>query len=62
MTGNYERWESDQTRVGPEYLQKIAEAFGIDGDLWLLAYAWLVDGTRWSTSDLTDCWPPSRSS
>jgi len=41
--GNYERWESDETRVGPEYLRTIAEVFGIDGDLWLLAYAWLVD-------------------
>lgn len=41
--GNYERWESGDTRVGPEYLRIIAEVFGIDGDLWLLAYAWLVD-------------------
>ena len=41
--GNYERWESGDTRVGPEYLQTIAEVFGVEGDLWLLAYAWLVD-------------------
>lgn len=41
--GNYERWESGATRVGPEYLQTIAEVFGVAADLWLLAYAWLVD-------------------
>ena len=41
--GNYERWEAGHTRVGPEYLQIIAEVFGVEGDLWLLAYAWLVD-------------------
>lgn len=27
----------------PEYLPLIADAFGIEDDLWLLAYAWLVD-------------------
>ena len=41
--GNYERWESGETRVGPAYLRIIADVFGIEGDLWLLAYAWLVD-------------------
>ena len=41
--GNYERWEAGHTRVGPEYLRIIAEVFGVEGDLWLLAYAWLVD-------------------
>ena len=41
--GNYERWESGKTRVRPEYLETLAEVFGIEGDLWLLTYAWLVD-------------------
>ncbi len=41
--GKYERWESGRTRVGPEYLDTLAATFGIEGDLWLLAYAWLVD-------------------
>jgi transcriptional regulator with XRE-family HTH domain len=41
--GNYERWESGQTRVRPEYLAPLADVFGIEGDLWLLTYAWLLD-------------------
>lgn len=41
--GNYERWESGQTRVGPDHLENIAVAFGVGEDLWLLVYAWLVD-------------------
>ena len=41
--GNYERWESGQTKVRPEYLQTISEVFGIEDGLWLLTYAWLVD-------------------
>lgn len=41
--GNYERWESGQTKVRPEYLATLAEVFGIEGDLWLLTYAWLAD-------------------
>ena len=32
-----------QAGRGVEYLPLIADAFGIDDDLWLLAYAWLVD-------------------
>lgn len=39
----YERWESGKTKVGPQYLEPIADVFGIEGDLWLLTYAWLVD-------------------
>lgn len=41
--GNYERWESGQTTVRPEYLEPLADVFGIEGDLWLLTYAWLLD-------------------
>ena len=45
LTGypKYRRWESGKPAVKPEYLPLIADAFGIDDDLWLLAYAWLVD-------------------
>ncbi len=28
--GNYERWESGKTKVGPEYLQVVADVFGIE--------------------------------
>lgn len=40
---NYERWESGDTRVGPDHLHNIAVAFGVSDDLWLLVFAWLVD-------------------
>jgi len=40
---NYERWESGQTRVGPQHVGAIASAFGVTDELWLLLYAWLVD-------------------
>ena len=40
---NYERWESGDTRVGPDHLHNIAVAFGVGDDLWLLVFAWLVD-------------------
>ncbi len=40
---NYERWESGQTRVGADHLQNIAAAFGVERELWLLVYGWLVD-------------------
>lgn len=40
---NYKRWESGKPAVKSEYLPLIADAFGNDDDLWLLAYAWLVD-------------------
>jgi hypothetical protein len=40
---NYERWESGDTRVGPDHLHNIAVAFGVDDDLWLVVFAWLVD-------------------
>lgn len=45
LTGypKYRRWESGKPAVKPEYLPLIADAFGIEDDLWLLAYAWLVD-------------------
>jgi hypothetical protein len=41
--GNYERWESGQTRVGGQHLRAIAHAFAITDHLHLLVYAWLVD-------------------
>ena len=41
--GNYERWESGQTRVGADHLDNIGAAFGVGNDLWQLVYAWLVD-------------------
>jgi transcriptional regulator with XRE-family HTH domain len=45
LTGypKYRRWESGKPAVKPEYLPLVADAFGIDDDLWLLVYAWLVD-------------------
>lgn len=41
--GKYERWESGQTKVGTQYLATVAGAFGIDDELYLLIYAWLLD-------------------
>ena len=41
--GNYERWESGQTRVGAQHLRSLAEAFAVTDELHLLLYAWLVD-------------------
>lgn len=41
--GKYERWESGQTRVGGQYLATIVQVFGVDADLHLLVYAWLLD-------------------
>jgi transcriptional regulator with XRE-family HTH domain len=41
--GNYERWESGQTRVGAPHLRAIAEAFAVGDDLALLLYAWALD-------------------
>lgn len=45
LTGypKYRRWESGKPAVKSEYLPLIADAFEIDDDLWLLAYAWLLD-------------------
>lgn len=40
---NYERWEDGTTRVGPQHVRYIAEAFGVTDDLCLLVYAWLLD-------------------
>ncbi len=41
--GNYERWESGQTRVGAQHLRSLAEAFAVSDELHLLLYAWLID-------------------
>lgn len=41
--GNYERWESGQTRVGAQHVRALALAFGVTDELWLLLYAWLAD-------------------
>jgi transcriptional regulator with XRE-family HTH domain len=41
--GNYERWESGETRVGAQHLRSIADAFGVTDERWLLLYAWLLD-------------------
>lgn len=41
--GNYERWESGQTRVGALHLRAIAEAFAVGDDRALLLYAWALD-------------------
>jgi len=41
--GNYGRWESGQTKVGADHLLNIAGAFGVEGEFWLLVYAWLID-------------------
>src|SRR5216683_6673344 len=41
--GNYERWESGQTRVGPQYLDAIARAFHVGPQLYLFLYGWLLD-------------------
>lgn len=41
--GNYERWESGQTRVGAQHVRSLALAFGVTDELWLLVYAWLAD-------------------
>lgn len=41
--GNYERWESGATRVGPQHLRNIAQAFAVTDELGLFLYAWLVD-------------------
>ncbi len=40
---NYERWESGATRVGPQHLRSIAEAFAVTDELALLLYSWLID-------------------
>lgn len=39
----YEQWESGQIRVGGQYLGFIATALGVEDDLHLLVYAWLLD-------------------
>lgn len=61
--GNYERWESGQTRVGALHLRAIAEAFAVGDDLALLLYAWALDqlsppigeaARRYSLEDLRD--------
>ncbi len=41
--GNYERWESGATRVAPQHLRSIRDAFAITDQLGLFIYAWLVD-------------------
>lgn len=42
--GNYERWEAGSTKVGPQYLGLIADAFMVEGEEQvLLMFAWLVD-------------------
>ncbi len=41
--GNYERWESGQTKVGADHLINIGDAFDLGNDLWRLVYAWLAD-------------------
>lgn len=41
--GNYERWESGQTRVGALHLRAIADAFAVGDELGLLLYAWALD-------------------
>jgi len=42
--GNYERWEAGSTKVGPQYLGLIVDAFMVEGEAQvLLMFAWLVD-------------------
>lgn len=61
--GNYECWESGQTRIGTHHLRAIAEAFAVGDDLALLLYAWALDqlspaagqpARRYSLDDLRD--------
>lgn len=61
--GNYERWESGQTRVGALHLGAIGEAFAVGDDFGLLLYAWALDhlspatgepARRYSLADLRD--------